>query len=206
MNAPLYTPDILRLAASLARAARARPRGRRAPSCARRSAAAGSTSSVELDGEGRVAALGAAGERLRARPGLGGADRRHAIGRSARRAGRGAATRSAAWLGGEQDDAGDWPGLAALAPARAAQARHGAILLPFRALLAAIEAAAVTTRRRDRAGDHRVLESGAIMLGAALVFVTLFRRLGLGATLGYLVAGALIGPQVLGLIERPASS
>jgi monovalent cation:proton antiporter-2 (CPA2) family protein len=45
-----------------------------------------------------------------------------------------------------------------------------------------------------------ILQSGAIMLGAALVFVTLFRRLRLGATLGYIVAGALIGPQVLGLI------
>ncbi len=48
-----------------------------------------------------------------------------------------------------------------------------------------------------------ILESGAIMLGAALVFVTLFRRLKLGATLGYIVAGALIGPQVLGLIPDP---
>jgi len=48
-----------------------------------------------------------------------------------------------------------------------------------------------------------ILESGAIMLGAALVFVTLFRRLKLGATLGYIVAGALIGPQVLGLIDDP---
>src|SRR5690349_16908667 len=41
------------------------------------------------------------------------------------------------------------------------------------------------------------------MLGAALVFVTLFRRLRLGATLGYIVAGALIGPQALGLIRDP---
>ena len=41
------------------------------------------------------------------------------------------------------------------------------------------------------------------MLGAALVFVTLFRRLKLGATLGYIVAGALIGPQLLGLIGDP---
>jgi monovalent cation:proton antiporter-2 (CPA2) family protein len=30
--------------------------------------------------------------------------------------------------------------------------------------------------------------------------VLLFRRLGLGATLGYLVAGAIVGPQVLGLV------
>jgi len=41
------------------------------------------------------------------------------------------------------------------------------------------------------------------MLGVALVFVTTFRRLGLGATLGYIVAGALIGPSVLGLFREP---
>ncbi|MEO7602752.1 MAG: cation:proton antiporter, partial [Sphingomicrobium sp.] len=51
-----------------------------------------------------------------------------------------------------------------------------------------------------------VLESGAIMLGAALVFVTIFRKLKLGATLGYIVAGALIGPQVLGLIQDPKNT
>ncbi|MCM8556369.1 monovalent cation:proton antiporter-2 (CPA2) family protein [Sphingomicrobium sediminis] len=38
------------------------------------------------------------------------------------------------------------------------------------------------------------------MLGAAVVMVTLFRRLGLGATLGYIVGGAIIGPFVLGLV------
>lgn len=43
------------------------------------------------------------------------------------------------------------------------------------------------------------LREGVVMLGFALGFVLLFRRLGLGATLGYLVAGALIGPQVLDL-------
>jgi monovalent cation:proton antiporter-2 (CPA2) family protein len=48
-----------------------------------------------------------------------------------------------------------------------------------------------------------LLESGAVMLGAALLFVTIFRRLKLGATLGYIVAGALIGPQVLRLIRDP---
>ena len=41
----------------------------------------------------------------------------------------------------QRDDPGAWPGLAALAPARSKTGRHGAILLPFRALLAAIEAA-----------------------------------------------------------------
>ena len=48
-----------------------------------------------------------------------------------------------------------------------------------------------------------MLESGAIMLGTALIFVTLFRRLKLGATLGYIVGGALIGPHLLGLVQDP---
>jgi glutathione-regulated potassium-efflux system protein KefB len=44
------------------------------------------------------------------------------------------------------------------------------------------------------------LRDGVIILGAAMAFVMAFRRLGLGAVLGYLLAGALIGPQGLGLI------
>ena len=48
-----------------------------------------------------------------------------------------------------------------------------------------------------------LLEGGAIMLGTALIFVTLFRRLGLGATLGYIVGGALIGPQLFSLVDDP---
>ena len=43
------------------------------------------------------------------------------------------------WL--EEDTAEPWPGLAALNPARSKRGRHGAILLPFRALAAAIGAA-----------------------------------------------------------------
>ncbi|HET9429095.1 MAG TPA: cation:proton antiporter [Allosphingosinicella sp.] len=46
-----------------------------------------------------------------------------------------------------------------------------------------------------------MLADAVILLGFALVFVLLFRRLGLGATLGYLVAGALVGPQLLGLVS-----
>jgi glutathione-regulated potassium-efflux system protein KefB len=48
-----------------------------------------------------------------------------------------------------------------------------------------------------------LLRDGALMLGAALVFVTIFRRLGLGATMGYIVAGALIGPSVFGFVNEP---
>ena len=50
---------------------------------------------------------------------------------------------------------------------------------------------------------NALLTSGAIMLGSALLFVTLFRRLGLGATLGYIVGGAVVGPHVLGLVGTP---
>jgi len=45
-----------------------------------------------------------------------------------------------------------------------------------------------------------MLTVGVVLLGFALVFVLLFRKLGLGAVLGYLVAGALVGPHVLGLV------
>jgi glutathione-regulated potassium-efflux system protein KefB len=47
------------------------------------------------------------------------------------------------------------------------------------------------------------LLSVAFMLGAALIFVTLFRKLGLGATLGYIVGGAVLGPYALGVIADP---
>lgn len=39
-----------------------------------------------------------------------------------------------------------------------------------------------------------------ILLGAGLLCVILFRRIGLGAVLGYLVAGALVGPSGLALV------
>ncbi|RSU50348.1 cation:proton antiporter [Sphingomonas sp. S-NIH.Pt15_0812] len=45
-----------------------------------------------------------------------------------------------------------------------------------------------------------LLRDGAILFGVGLAFVLVFRRLGLGATLGYLVAGAVVGPHVLGLV------
>ena len=50
-----------------------------------------------------------------------------------------------------------------------------------------------------------LLTDGALMLGAALFFVTVFRKLGLGATLGYIVGGAIIGPHVLGLVGNADS-
>ena len=54
--------------------------------------------------------------------------------------------------------------------------------------------------------DHSqafLLRDGFLLLGTALAFVLLFRRLGLGATLGYLLAGAILGPYILGLVGDP---
>lgn len=50
-----------------------------------------------------------------------------------------------------------------------------------------------------------LLRDGFLLLGFALAFVLVFRRLGLGATLGYLLAGAVIGPQALHLVGDPES-
>ena len=49
-------------------------------------------------------------------------------------------------------------------------------------------------------GPATLLRDGVVMLAAALVMVLVFRRLGLGATLGYLISGVLIGPQMLGFV------
>ena len=41
------------------------------------------------------------------------------------------------------------------------------------------------------------------LLGAAVIAVPLFRKLGLGSVLGYLAAGLAIGPFGLGLFREP---
>lgn len=43
------------------------------------------------------------------------------------------------------------------------------------------------------------------LLGAAVIGVPLFKRLGLGSVLGYLAAGLLLGPSGIGLINNPES-
>ena len=139
MNKPLYTTEILRLAASL-KGPRdlEREDGHaelRSPTCGSRIAI-----SVQLDDERRVrcisqkvhaCAFGQASAALL---------EQNAIGRSHDEVGETLIVMSR-WLAGEQDEAGDWPGLETLEPARPRKPRHGAILLPFRALLAAIQAA-----------------------------------------------------------------
>ena len=145
MTTPLYTRDILRLAASiphLGRLAEAQASvEKRAPVC-------GSSVTVDLalDDEGRVTALGqevkacAFGQASAALMGA------QAPGRSPEEL---AAARDAlaGWLAGTRDDPGSWPGLDALAPARRLTARHGAILLPFQAVA---EAAALAAREAVR--------------------------------------------------------
>jgi glutathione-regulated potassium-efflux system protein KefB len=61
----------------------------------------------------------------------------------------------------------------------------------------------VTEAQTVEAATSYLLESGAVMLGAAIIFVTLFRKLRLGATLGYIVGGVVIGPHALGLFLDP---
>ncbi len=140
MTTPLYTLEILRLAASVAD----RPRldnpdatvERRSPTC-------GSwvTVDVTLDAKGRVAlfgqtvracALGQASAVLLAN---------HVIGRDGPAMAQ-AASALRAYLSGARDDPGDWPGLEVFLPARVHSARHASILLAFdAAAAAAIQAA-----------------------------------------------------------------
>lgn len=51
--------------------------------------------------------------------------------------------------------------------------------------------------------EHSILLNVLIYLAAAVLMVPIFRRLGLGAILGYLAAGAVIGPQGLHFIVHP---
>ena len=136
VSAPIYTRDILRLAASIPHLDPLdAPHGsaeRRSPTCGSRV-----TVAVRM-ADGRVAALsqkveacalGQASAALMsdAAVGTGEGELRAAI------------AGIEAWLGGDDGAVASWPGLEVLEPARARGARHGAIMLPFRTLLAAIE-------------------------------------------------------------------
>ena len=133
MTAPLYTREILRLAASI-------PGQRgfdeidgpeiRSPTCGSRVAMR-----VALDDDGHVIAIEQAVEACAF-----GQAAAALVGQSAAGVNRAQAEAALArveqWLGGIGDE--PWPGMLALDPARARRGRHGAILLPFRALVAAI--------------------------------------------------------------------
>ncbi|WP_110685390.1 monovalent cation:proton antiporter-2 (CPA2) family protein [Salinicola aestuarinus] len=49
------------------------------------------------------------------------------------------------------------------------------------------------------------LNEAAVLLGAAIIAVPLFQRLGLGSILGYLCIGLLAGPSLTGFISEPES-
>ena len=139
MNAPIYTPQILRLAAELAANHELeRCDGRaelRATTC-------GSTvtTQVMIADDGTVAAISQSVRACAFGQAAAALVERHAVGRSAPEVEQALGLLSG-WLAGRSEDPGSWPGLDVLAPARTKTARHGAILLPFRALLAAIETA-----------------------------------------------------------------
>lgn len=132
-----YTREILRLAASIPYQESFQnlegATERRSPTCGSRMRVA-----VELDWAGRVrifrqaveaCAYGQAAAAL-----VGG----HVIGRSAEEVAA-ALSDLERWLAGDGDLPASWPGLGALEPARSRKGRHGAIMLPFRTLLAAME-------------------------------------------------------------------
>jgi len=140
MSRPLYTTEVLRLAASLHEERELeREDGRaelRSPTCGSRI-----VMMVELDEDRRVrmisqrvhaCAFGQASAAL---------VQQHAIGRAHDEVADALVVISR-WLAHEQEEFGEWPGIEVLEPARPRKGRHGAILLPFRALLAAIESAA----------------------------------------------------------------
>lgn len=137
VTSALYSRDILRLAAAIPYHARL---DRPSASVEKNSPVCGSRVIVEVvtDRDGRVAALGqevracALGQASAALMG------EHAIGRGAAELAE-ARDALAAYLSGDRDDPGAWPGLAVFAGARRFTARHAAILLPFEA---AAEAAA----------------------------------------------------------------
>lgn len=135
MNAPLYTLDILRLASALRDPVDlTRVDGAaemRSPTC-------GSTIAVCVSvDDGRVAAISQRVQACAFGQASAALMEQGATGRSRDDIAQ-AAGDLADWLAGARDDPGTWPGLAALAPARSRKSRHGAILLPFRALLAAM--------------------------------------------------------------------
>lgn len=138
MSEPLYTLEILRLAAESGAITRlASPDA----SASQRSPLCGSSIVIDLTlngdvvsavgGEVRACAFGQASAALFARS---------AAGRTVGQIGQ---ARSAidSWLRDAAAPAPVWPGLEALSPARTKRARHAAILLPFDAALAALATA-----------------------------------------------------------------
>jgi NifU-like protein involved in Fe-S cluster formation len=140
VNAPLYTIEVLRLAASLPDP---EPLEDFDGSAEERSHTCGSkvATQVRLDEQGRVAAISQRVEACAFGQASSALVARHAAGRSAQEVEE-ALGELVGWLDGNSDKGPDWPGFGALAPVRSRRSRHSAVLLPFKALLAAIRASA----------------------------------------------------------------
>lgn len=139
MTTPLYTTEVLRLAASLNEPHLLEHEDGRAelrsPTCGSRIILA-----VQLDEHRRVQRLSMEVHACAFGQASAALVERHSRGRTHDEVSEMMLALSH-WLAGDREDCGDWPGISALASARSRKARHGAILLPFRALLAAMEAA-----------------------------------------------------------------
>jgi NifU-like protein involved in Fe-S cluster formation len=139
MTEPLYTTEILRLAASLKEPHDLEREDGRAelcsPTCGSRVRLA-----VQLDGDRRIERLSMTVHACAFGQASAALVERHGPGRSHDEVSASLLALSH-WLASDHEDDRAWPGISVLAPARARKGRHGAILLPFRALLAAIEAA-----------------------------------------------------------------
>lgn len=136
----LYTPELLALAVELADyppldAASAHGEAR-SPTC-------GSTLAMDLalDGDGRIARLGMRVRACAVGQASAAIFARHAAGRD-RATLADALAGLEAWLADEGRPMPDWPELALIAPARAYPARHGAMLLPWKAAAATLSSAA----------------------------------------------------------------
>ncbi|NIJ38550.1 NifU-like protein involved in Fe-S cluster formation [Sphingopyxis panaciterrae] len=136
MSAPLYNRDILSLAVATAEylplpAARHHASAR-APLCGSRILL-----DLDADADGHVTAIGMHVEACALGQAAATLLARHAPGRGIADI-RAARDAIAGWFGGD-GALPAWPGFALLAPARDYPARHGAILLPFDAAIAALE-------------------------------------------------------------------
>ena len=54
--------------------------------------------------------------------------------------------------------------------------------------------------------QHQFLLQAIIFLTVAVIFVPVAKKLGLGSVLGYLLAGVVIGPFVLGFVGNEGES
>lgn len=134
--AALYTPEVLALATGLARYPLTGDLPLRGEA---RSKSCGSTIEVGIaaDANGTVERIGLRAHSCAIGQAAAALFAAHAPGFDRSRI-EAAHDQIALWLAGTRDAMPDWPGLAVLAAARAYPARHGAILLAWRAALAAL--------------------------------------------------------------------